>query len=134
MKFKCLFTILFTLFISQMYAQKLTLKKGTIEIDNKKIMSYKTKAFGIEFSILKLNSNEEVINFNAINDYSVIYFDEFNIKMKTNKYYNTAKEFVKDMYDNEIFNSEGKLNIDKINLFLSKYSIDNTDFILVPKS
>ncbi len=128
--------ILTTLFYFNTNAQKIELKKDKILIDNKEVFSYKKSNRNTEFSIFKLNTNEElifVVEFEnetigyRQDDYYKINFVGLKLKIESTNIQSSWKNLIKWFYENNLFDLDGNLNKEKIEYFIDKYNENITE-------
>jgi hypothetical protein len=112
-------------------AQKIEVKNGTVQVDDKDFLSYKSANDNYELTIYKLNTKDELIfvlyNDNQTrsykqDDYYKIIFLGLNLKMETHNYELTWKPTIKWFIKNNLFTSNGELNEAGVKIFIEKYN------------
>lgn len=115
---------------STVHAQKVEMKNEKITVDGKDFLSFKFFDTKRELAIYKLNTDEELIyviyNENQTpgyfnDDYYTITFSGLKLKMETSKW-DLWKKTVNWFYQNNLFDSNGNLNVEKVNNFVTKYN------------
>ena len=111
-------------------AQEIDFKKGTVFLDGKAVLSYKVENRATEFTLYKLNTNEEVafiIDYEnqtvgyRKDDYYKINFISIGLKLESSNILGTWKKVVKWFFKNDLFNNNAELNKDKVKVFVEKY-------------
>jgi hypothetical protein len=115
------------------YSQNVKLKKDKLILDDKEIMNYEFKNYDLEIHLYKLNSKDEEIfifyNNNGTretrdDDYLKIFFTKSKKKLETSQVFDSWKQRVKFLIENDVIDKDGNVIEDTIDLFISKYNED----------
>ena len=116
-------------------AQKVKLKDGIVYLDGEEFMAYESRDFGREFYVYELDDKENEVILVQLKDAAVnsrsyeafvkIYFIRENKSLDITKR-GTRKSFIKWFIENKVLTKDGRLNPEKIDLFIVKYDDDLT--------
>ncbi|KIX22692.1 hypothetical protein SY27_02390 [Flavobacterium sp. 316] len=132
MKLKLLLLLLLSINYS-VFSQNVKLKKNKLILDDKEIMNYELKNYSGEIHLYGLNTNdEEIFIFYHDNetretrddDYLKIFFIKYNKKLEVAQPFDSWKQRVKFLIENNVIDKDGNLVEDKIDLFVLKYNED----------
>jgi hypothetical protein len=123
-------------------AQKVDIKKDKILIDDKEVLSCKLDIRAQSFSIYELNTTNELIFVLFDNNGTTGYNDDnflkiqfltLNKSMHGDPFY-WKERLIKWFLENGVFDKNGQLNPDKIDIFISKYDKEqsNPSILIVP--
>ncbi|WP_338376476.1 hypothetical protein [uncultured Flavobacterium sp.] len=124
--------ILFLSISSCIYAQEIKLKKETIYIDGKAVLSYEKKSYGNELVIYELNTKNELITdvYNPTSNYQKIFFIKQKKSMEMRpKYWN--KSLIKWFIEQDILDVNGNLNEEKVDIFIEKFDEKITERTII---
>ena len=134
---KTLILLIFSVIISvNLKAQNLILKKGKLLIDDIEVFDYKIDVAKGWLSIYDLKTKEELIYIEESlggidnehgNDYVIFKFLKQKVTVETSGY-SFWIDYVKFLYRNKIFDSNGKIDDLKINLFQLQFDENLTEF------
>ena len=132
MKLKLLLLLLLSISYSA-FSQNVKLKKNKLILDDKEIMNYELKNYSHEIHLYNLNTNDEEIFIfyhdnetreNRGDDYLKIFFIKSNKKLEVALPFDSWKQRVKFLIENNVIDKDGNLIEDKIDLFVLKYNED----------
>uniref|UniRef100_UPI00404A74D6 hypothetical protein n=1 Tax=Flavobacterium sp. TaxID=239 RepID=UPI00404A74D6 len=132
MKLKLLLLLLLSISYSA-FSQNVKLKKNKLILDDKEIMNYELKNYSTEIHLYNLNTNDEEIFIfyhdnetreNRDDDYLKIFFIKSNKKLEVAQPFDSWKQRVKFLIENNVIDKDGNLIEDKIDLFVLKYNED----------
>lgn len=130
MKLRLLFVMLiFSVWMENLNAQNVEVKKDKVLFDGKEILSIDWSGWSLETKIYELNTENEIIfaNLNPNgtpkyrdDDYLQIHFLTLDKKMEMSDK-NFGKGLVKWLFKNNIFDSNGNLIPEKVDILIKKY-------------
>lgn len=125
--------ILFLLFSTIGYAQKVKFKDDKISVDGVEILSYKKTSMMDEYYFYKLNTTDEVMYIsydrNGTRDYdgdnfSKLFFAKQNIKVETKALWFglNSKPIIEKLLQEGVLQLDGVINEEKLKVFYNKYN------------
>lgn len=118
--------VLFT--FNSVQAQKVKLKKDVVYVDGEAAFSYAKKTSGTELVVYTLNTKDELLTvifysgnkeIRDDNYYKLVFTNENKLMEYTRPYWN--KSLIVWLLEQNILTIDGKMNPDKIDLFITKY-------------